>query len=130
MKKTIDTTTNTITFSFGHGVAPLVFHPDLCNGAMREYAELHGFAARLGDAAAIPKQDAKGNVVMVTEVMRRDAVEALAKHYESGTKEWNLRTASVSVATAKSDAAAIAVLAELMEISVEEATALFVAKKG
>ena len=53
------------------------------------YAMLHGFAARIGDNAAISKTADNGYVV--TEAMRREAVLEMVNHYTSGSEDWNLK---------------------------------------
>jgi hypothetical protein len=88
MKKAISG--NIVQFTF-EGLKPLTFNPALASTENQDYARMHGFLQRLGDAAAIPRQDAKGNVVNVTEAMRRDAVAELITHYESGSADWNLK---------------------------------------
>lgn len=82
MKKIIDTTARTITFTFEDGLEPVVFHPDNAGQQAREYATLHGFSARIGDNAAIAKSEA--NAFRVTEDMRRGAVLELVNHYNAG----------------------------------------------
>ena len=48
--------------------------------ANRAYARVHGMVQRLGDTAAGAK----------TESARREAVAALAAHYESGSDSWDV----------------------------------------
>ena len=88
MKKSITGTTVLFTFE---GLDPLSFDAGKASAANRAYAEMHGWQARIGDMAAIPKQDAKGNVVKVTEEMRRAAVEAGIRFYEAGGTDWNMK---------------------------------------
>lgn len=90
MKKAIVPNTQQIRFTF-EGLEPLTFDAAKVSDANREYSILNGFLHRLGDMAAIPKQDSKGNVVVVTEQMRRDAIAAGIAHYESGTSDWNMK---------------------------------------
>ena len=87
MKKVINTIAQTVTFTFEGDLAPIVLamsqvHPDNAT-----YAMLHGFAARVGDNAAIQKS-AENNYT-VTEAMRREAVAELVDHYASGTADWS-----------------------------------------
>lgn len=87
MKKVIDAVAQTVTFTFDGGLAPIVLamsqvHPDNAT-----YAMLHGFAARIGDNAAIQKS-AENNYT-VTEAMRREAVAELVDHYASGSADWS-----------------------------------------
>ena len=88
MKKAING--SLITFTFEGDVPPLVFNAALTHQTVREHSSMHGFMARLGDSAAIPKTEENG--FNVTEAMRREAVAELVAHYESGTESWNLRT--------------------------------------
>lgn len=90
MKKTIDTTAQTVTFTF-EGLDPVTLAMSAVSPANATYAMLHGFAARIGDNAAIQKSEA--NNYTVTETMRRDAVLELVEHYASGSADWNVRQA-------------------------------------
>jgi hypothetical protein len=72
-----------INFNPMHGTSP----------AVREYAMLHGFMQRLGDAAAISRTQKDGTVITVTEEMRRNAVLELVTHYESGSESWTTTAA-------------------------------------
>lgn len=92
MKKAIDTTAQTVTFTFEGGLAPVVLALRDVSPANATYAMLHGFAQRLGDAAAISKSAENG--FTVTEEMRRREVEAMAQFYASGTVEWNMKGAA------------------------------------
>lgn len=98
MKKVINENSRTITFTFdaASGLEPVVFDPAKASKANREYAELHGFAARIGDNAAIAK--GKDNAYTVTEAMRREAVVEMVTHYESGAEAWNVRASGVRAA--------------------------------
>lgn len=113
MKKSINTTDNTITFTFD-GLDAVVFHADQAHDDTRNYAMLHGYAARIGDNAAIARKDVPGG--KVTETMRRDAVMALVAHYESGSAEWETRTARP-----KAQNSVIAAIAEKRGITYAEA---------
>lgn len=90
MKKQINIESQTIQFTFD-GLDPVVFHIEKCSDACLEYAQYHGFQARIGDNAAIARKDKAGNIVTVTEAMRRDAVLELVNHYESGTADWAIK---------------------------------------
>lgn len=89
MKKRIDGTK--VVFSFDHGVPELVFDTAVVTPEVRDYAVPFAFMHRLGDAAAIPRQQADGTVVIVTEAMRREAIAALAQYYTDGATLWNVR---------------------------------------
>ena len=86
MKKAIVTATGCIEFTFD-GLEPVVFDVTSASTTNRNYAMLHGFAARIGDNAAITKSAENG--YRVTEAMRRDAVMELVEHYRSGSVEWS-----------------------------------------
>ena len=90
MKKVIDTNAQTVTFTF-EGLAPVTLSMADVTPANATYAMLHGFAARIGDNAAIQKS-AENNFT-VTEALRREAVLELVNHYTSGSVEWNLKVA-------------------------------------
>lgn len=90
MKKILDTKTQTVTFTFD-GLAPVTLSMYEVTPANATYAMLHGFAARIGDNAAIQKS-AENNFT-VTEAMRREAVLELVNHYTSGSIEWNTKVA-------------------------------------
>lgn len=90
MKRIIDTVAQTVTFTFGEDVAPLVFHADRASEANQRYAQMHGWSARLGDTAAIVRKQKDGTVVDVTEAMRRAEIARLADHYESGAEAWDV----------------------------------------
>lgn len=92
MKKVINESSRTITFSFEGGLAPVVFEVAKASATNRDYAVLHGFAARIGDNAAIAKS--KENNFTVTEAMRREAVLELVNHYESGAEAWNVKASA------------------------------------
>ena len=131
MKKAINEVTRTITFSFdaASGLAPVTFDPAKASAANQAYAVLHGFAARLGDNAAIPKS--KENGFTVTEAMRRDAVLELAEHYESGAEVWNVKASGTRAAaqnpTILAIAAKLGVTYEAAQAKVAEA---FLAELG
>ena len=83
MKKALvpNTTMLSFTFAVESGVKPVIFDYAKASDENRDYAEVHGWIARIGDTAASCK----------TEAERATAVQALIAHYESGTKEWNVR---------------------------------------
>jgi len=91
MKKAIDG--NKIVFTFT-GLEPIVFNANLAHDDTRAHAMMHGFAARIGDNAAIQKTEL--NNYTVTEQMRRDAVSELVHHYESNSPNWNVRAAGAA----------------------------------
>lgn len=88
MKKVIGK--STITFSF-EGLESVIFDTEKVSAENRNYAALHGFAARIGDHAAITRSAENG--FTVTEAMRRAAVLEMVEHFQSGTTDWNLRVA-------------------------------------
>lgn len=122
MKKAIEldalgVPTGRINFTFDDGVAGYTFDCAVLSAENRTYAVPFAMSHRLGDCAAGRK----------TEAERRAAIVELAAHYTDGAVKWNTRVGSS--ATAKSDNAAIEVLAELAGITVDEARAKFTAKK-
>jgi hypothetical protein len=92
MKKAINVGDQSVAFTFEGGLAPVLLSLHEVTEANRVYATLHGFAARIGDNAAISKSADNGYVV--TEAMRRDAVLELVDHYKSGSEEWNLKASA------------------------------------
>ena len=88
MKKVINVASGSLTFTFD-GLEPVILRVSEVTRQNRAYAELHGFAARIGDAAALTKS-AENNFT-VTEAARREAVIEMVEHYISGTADWNLR---------------------------------------
>ena len=83
-------TGTTITFTFD-GLAPIVFDTTKAHANVVAHATMHGFEARIGDAAALSRKQKDGTVVTITEAMRRAEVEAMVAHYESGVDQWELR---------------------------------------
>lgn len=87
MKKAIDTVAQAVTFTFDGGLEPVTLRMSEVSTDNATYAMLHGFAARIGDNAAIQKSAENG--FRVTEEMRREAVLELVTHYASGSKDWS-----------------------------------------
>lgn len=81
-----------VTFTFDDGLASVTLDVTEVSQANRDHAMLHGFAARIGDNAAIAKSAENG--WKVTEEMRRNEIIAMVDHYASGTAEWNVRTSA------------------------------------
>lgn len=113
IKTTIDTSARTITFTPSTGAAYVFdvakMHPD-----MREYAILHGMKQRLGDNAALPKKDG----VTPTDQDKMAAIRALGAHYESGSAEWNTRTAGAPRTAV--DGIVLRAVAAIQGVTVEE----------
>ena len=106
MKKTINTTAQSVTFTFD-GLEPVTLNMRDVSPANATYAMLHGFAARIGDNAAIAKS-AENNFT-VTEAMRRAEVEAMVTFYaDGGNVDWNMRVAGPKKAAFNPAIAAIA----------------------
>ena len=122
MKKVINATAQTVTFTFDGELAPIVLAMSQVSPANATYAMLHGFAARVGDNAAIQKS-AENNYT-VTEAMRREAVAELVDHYASGSADWSPK------AKAKTEKLNphIAAIAQKRNCTYEEAQAWFNAK--
>lgn len=93
MKKQINGTT--VAFTFAEGVAPVIFDATKASAANRAYAEMHGWSAAIGDGAALSRKDKDGNVITITEAMRRESVLEKVTHYESGGDAWERRAVRV-----------------------------------
>jgi len=122
MKKVINAQAQTVTFTFEGELAPIVLAMSQVSPANATYAMLHGFAARVGDNAAIQKS-AENNYT-VTEAMRREAVAELVDHYVSGSADWSPK---VKVKIEKFNPH-IAAIAQKRNCTYEEAQAWFNAK--
>lgn len=96
----------------------IVFDPARASDATRLHAQLHGWMARIGDAAALERSEAPGN--KITEAMRREAVMRLVEHYHSGSTDWS-PTGRATKAPAMNPA--IAALAQARGMSYEQAQA-------
>lgn len=70
----------------------LTFDADLVHSGQHEKAEMHGWIARLRDAAALSRKQKDGTVVTITEAMRRAAIKELIDHYHGGAEDWNLKS--------------------------------------
>jgi hypothetical protein len=104
MKKIINAATRTVTFTFDGWkdkdgtvidptLAPVTLDLNKVSAANITYATLHGFAARVGDNAAIAKTAENG--FRVTEGMRRAEVDAMVRFYENAANaDWNMRVAA------------------------------------
>lgn len=92
MKKRIDGTK--VIFSFDDGKADYVFDSALVTDAIKAMAVPMAFSHRLGDNAALARKDKNGNVVTITEEMRREAVTELGDYYLNGATAWNMRAAA------------------------------------
>jgi hypothetical protein len=81
---------------------------------------MHGFAARIGDNAAIQKSAENGYVV--TDAMRREAVLELVTFYEDeNNTEWNVKRASGPRAAPQNQF--VAELAKRLGVTYDEAMA-------
>ena len=69
-----------IVFTF-EGYESIVFDSNKASLPNISYATMHGFNQRIGDSAASSK----------TEGERRDAVQQMIAHYESGSADWNIK---------------------------------------
>jgi hypothetical protein len=135
MKKIINATARTVTFTFDGWkakdgevldatLAPVTLSVDSASEANQTYAMLHGFAARVGDNAAIAKTEENG--FRVTEGMRRAEVEAMIKFYENAANaDWNMRVAAATKVTFNP---AIQALAAKLGKGYDEALAWYNAK--
>lgn len=131
MKKIINPANGTITWKFDEAEkgkpetapAPVVFELAKVSQGNRAYAQLHGFAARIGDNAAISKSAENG--YKVTEEMRREAILELVDHYHSGSEEWNVKASGAKREVLNPH---IQALAEKLGKSYAEAQAWFAEK--
>ena len=117
MKKSINEAGRTITWTFDGGLEPVTFNAGSASTECQDYAILHGFAARIGDNAAITKS--KENGFVVTEAARRAAIVEMVDHYASGAAQWNLKAS----ARAPAQNATIAAIAAKLGVTYEEAQA-------
>ena len=136
MKKTLNTIAQTVTFTFdGHldkegavvneALAPVTLAMKDVSPANATYAMLHGFAARIGDNAAITKSAENGYTV--TEAMRRAEVEKMTNFYgDAANVDWNMRVAATPKAAPLNPA--ILTLAQKLGKTYEEAMAWYNAK--
>jgi len=122
MKKVINAATQSVTFKFDNGLDDVTLRMSEVTPANATYAMLHGFAARIGDNAAIQKS--AENSYTVTEAMRREAVMELVTHYRSGSEDWSPKAKAKAVAHNPH----IQAIAEKRNCTYEEAMAWFNAK--
>ena len=116
VKKVINELARTVTFTFT-GLEPVVFCADDLSAANRDYAVLHGMAARIGDSAALTKSAENG--FTVTEKMRRVEVAAMTTFYANADNaDWNMRVSGPKKSTFNPQ---IQALAEAMGKSYGEA---------
>ena len=93
MKKILNAVDQTVTFTFGDDLAPVVIAMKDVSPANATYAMLHGFGARIGDNAAITKSPE--NNFTVTEAMRRAEVVGLVEFYANPDNlDWEQRKAT------------------------------------
>jgi len=121
MKKVINTLGQSVTFTFD-GLDSITLAMADVSPENATYAMLHGFAARIGDNAAITKS--AENKFTVTEGMRREAVQEMVTHYTSGSIDWNIKQAVRKA----SFNPAIQAIADKLGKSYEEAMAWYNAK--
>ena len=120
MKKTINTAAQSVTFTFD-GLAPVTLAMKDVSPANAAYATLHGFAARIGDNAAIAKS--AENSFTVTEAMRRAEVEKMVAFYANAANvDWNVRVAGPKAAPMNP---AITAIAQKLGKTYEEAMAWY-----
>jgi len=90
MKKVLNVIDQTVTFTFGDDLAPVVLAMKDVSPANATYAMLHGFGARIGDNAAIAKSPE--NNFTVTEAMRRVEIASLVEFYaNTDNPDWEQR---------------------------------------
>ena len=124
MKKILNATAQTVTFTFEGGLDPVTLCMNEVSPDNAAYAMLHGFAARIGDNAAIAKSPENG--FKVTETMRRAEVEKMVAFYANSTNvDWNMRVAGPKAAPMNP---AIQAIAQKLGKTYEEAMAWYNAK--
>ena len=120
MKKVLNATAQTVTFTFD-GLESVTLNMRDVSQENARYAALHGFAARIGDNAAIAKSAENG--FKVTEAMRRAEVEKMVAFYANSTNvDWNMRVAGPKAAPMNP---AIAAIAQKLGKTYEEAMAWY-----
>ena len=87
MKKTINQMNGLIEFVFEGDLPKITVIAADLNSTVREHAMLHGLSQKIGDAAAISKDET--NNYTVTEAMRRDACLAMIEQLRGG--DWNAK---------------------------------------
>jgi len=123
MKKVLNATAQTVTFTFD-GLESVTLAMKDVSQENAAYAALHGFAARIGDNAAIAKSPENG--FKVTEAMRRAEVEKMVAFYANvDNKDWNMRVAGPKAAPMNP---AIQAIAQKLGKTYEEAMAWYNAK--
>jgi hypothetical protein len=77
------------------GALPFTFNPMLAAGVNREYAEYHGWCQRIPDGAAVSRTNADGTIRTQVEMcaLKRERMQRLVAHYESGAEAWGLVSA-------------------------------------
>ena len=109
---------NLVKFTFEDGIASYTFDCTKMSGANRAHAIPFAMCHRLGDSAAFLRGLPGGEGGTITEAMRREAVAETGAHYESGSENWELRTAR-----APAQSPTIAAIAAKMGITYAEAEA-------
>ncbi len=89
MKRKIDG--GKLVFTFDNGLESITFDSSKASTTCKEHAHMHGWSARIGDGAALSRKQKDGTVIDITEQMRRDEIQRLVSHYESGTEAWDLK---------------------------------------
>ena len=110
MKKALVAGTTVIRYTFTN-LPDYDFDYSKAAEPMRDYAEVHGWSARLTDTAAGAK----------TEAERREAVVSLGTYYTDGAVAWNVKTS----AKAAPINPAFVKIAALRQCSYEEAQAWY-----
>lgn len=96
MKRIPDHVARTIRFEFdnrpdGTPIAPITFDATKASPLMSAHAEMHGWMAKIGDAAALSRKQKDGSVKTVTEAERAAEVARMVGRFEGGATEWNER---------------------------------------
>jgi hypothetical protein len=108
-----------IVFTF-EGCTSLVFDREqVTNAEAIDAAVMLGFSNKLRDCAALERKDKAGNVVNVTEQMRRDAVAPMVEHFHSGGG-WTVKRIAAQNATIVAIAAKLGITYSEAEAKVAE----------
>ena len=121
----IDLANNKVIFDIADGQESLVLNMDKLHPDIIRRAALVGMAqVRIIDAAAIGSADKDGTIIPRSERLRmkRERMEALIVHYESGTAEWTRKASGGGTGGERS--ITIQAIARVKSVSYAEAEAM------
>ncbi len=81
--------TKVFTFRFDGDIPDATFNATNVSPELQHHAMMFGLTNRVKDTAAIARKDTPNG--QVTEAMRREKVQEMIDHLESGGTEWNLK---------------------------------------